>query len=584
MPSTFELRARVESCCSRLGMAPALRTVRAAATAVMPGARRLRGRHARRFAAFQERYRDVLVPGRRTGAGRGVALMIAGGFPPCIEAEIAVIKGLQSAGYDVVVALGEGTSRFVAPYYRMAGVREFHWSKTFRVAPDVDGARARLRGCASLEDVCAIHEDGIRVGLFAVSSALRRSRRGSLNPGVSGDRRLLVQHLIEARQAARAARRMIQAIRPALAVFVDTEYTPNAELFDAALADGVSVLQYDIGHKSNRLMLRRYNALNRNHHPWSLSDDSWRQVRSMEWTDEHRARVEDELVGTYRSGDWFSACGTQFHTQEMTPDELRLQLGLDPAKKTAVIFSHILWDAPVIWGTRLFSTYEEWLVETVRAACRNPRLNWLVKIHPANVGKGLKEGFAEEPAEVRVIREQIGDLPSHVRLLPASTRVSTLSLFSVTDYCLTVRGTAGLEAARLGIPVLNAGGGRYDRRGFTLDPVTRDEYIQRLGRLETVPRLTAAQRELADRFAYGYLFLRPLQLTSVAFTFKSETDASGAPVIAASGEILLRGSEEWETAPDVRALSEWLQTEKADFLQRSSPEATHDWPSGLLAK
>ena len=50
-------------------------------------------------------------------------------------------------------------------------------------------------------------------------------------------------------------------------------------------------------------------------------------------------------------------------------------------------------------GNSLFETYEEGLAETVRTAIGNDKVNWVVKIHPAHVGKWLRERFFVEPAE-----------------------------------------------------------------------------------------------------------------------------------------------------------------------------------------
>ncbi len=83
------------------------------------------------------------------------------------------------------------------------------------------------------------------------------------------------------------------------------------------------------------------------------------------------------------------------------------------------------------------------------------------------------------------------------------------SLFGVMDYCLTVRGTAGIEAARLGVPVLTAGPARYSGLGFTIDSASRAEYLARVARIQDTPPLSDEQRELAERFAYGLFVLRP---------------------------------------------------------------------------
>src|SRR5207247_2842701 len=168
-------------------------------------------------------------------------------------------------------------------------------------------------------------------------------------------------------------------------------------------------------------------------------------------------------------------------------EEGREQLGLDPGKKTAVVFSHLLWDATFFYGTDVFDNYEEWLVETVRAACRNPSLNWVIKLHPANIWKVRREDPTADFMEERVLRQRVGPLPAHVKVVRPETDINTYSFFLVMDYCLTVRGTIGMEAPCYVIPVVTAGTGRYSGRGFTVDSRDRDEYLARLAALETVP-------------------------------------------------------------------------------------------------
>jgi hypothetical protein len=50
-----------------------------------------------------------------------------------------------------------------------------------------------------------------------------------------------------------------------------------------------------------------------------------------------------------------------------------------------VVFSQVLWDANLFYGEDLFEDAGEWFVETVRVACANSAMNWLIKLHPANV-------------------------------------------------------------------------------------------------------------------------------------------------------------------------------------------------------
>ena len=201
------------------------------------------------------------------------------------------------------------------------------------------------------------------------------------------------------------------------------------------------------------------------------------------------------------------------------------------------------------------------VIVALRAACANGQVNWVIKIHPAHVIKNAWEHYTGEPAEVISIREQIGQLPPHVFVIPASSDVNTFSLFDVMDYCVTVRGTIGLEAATLGISVVTAGAGRYDRRGFTVDSDTTQEYLDRLAHVQEIPQPTAGQRELAERFAYGAFVLRPLALKSMTIEYDRDAEATMRVRLNA------KSAEDLEKAPDLRAFADWIANSTSeDFL------------------
>src|SRR5262249_50962963 len=147
------------------------------------------------------------------------------------------------------------------------------------------------------------------------------------------------------------------------------------------------------------------------------------------------------------------------------------------------------WDEALFFGNDLFDDFEHWLLETTRAACQNRNLNWIIKLHPANVIKLLDHQKTQTPSEL-VVLSQLGPLPEHVKILPADTDINTQSLFPLIDYGLTVRGTIGLELPCFGIPVLLAGTGRYSGKGFTIDPETREEYLKQLMSLHEVAPLS----------------------------------------------------------------------------------------------
>jgi hypothetical protein len=241
-------------------------------------------------------------------------------------------------------------------------------------------------------------------------------------------------------------------------------------------------------------------------------------------------------------------------------------LGLDPAKKTAVLYSHILWDANMFYGEDLFPDQEEWFVETVRAAAASPRVNWIVKLHPANVWKLKREGIEGALDEETAIRQAVGDLPPHVAVVRPESEISTRSIFGVTDYGITIRGSVGFELPCFGVPVLTAGTGFYAGRGFTVDSASAREYLGRLRRIEEIPPLTPQQVELARRHAYAIFRLRPLRFTSFLPTIRP-LEEMGHP-LDHDVEIRVRTREELEAAEDLRRFARWAtEARELDYLE-----------------
>ncbi|MBI3321938.1 MAG: hypothetical protein HYZ91_06705 [Candidatus Omnitrophica bacterium] len=520
----------------------------------------------REFVSFRQAHGAALQC-RLNGSAhaRRKALVASIGFVDGIKAELGLIKGLQLAGCEPVVLIGRDP--WLAQYYRLAGVRDIQcWDDVLKpVSPEV--VETAFQSIGSCHELIALQEDGVRVGRFAVSTALRRFRVGSFDVQSPEVRRQLMPYLARAMAYARAAARIVRRIRPGLAMFVDKGYTPQGELFDVCINADVDAVIWNTAHKSNTLMLKRYRAQNHDDHPASLSDSTWAFVQRMDWTPAHRQRLQEELSRSYLTGDWFSEVGTQFNTRLLDAEEIRRRLGLDPRKKVAVIFPHILWDGTFFWGEDLFRSYEEWFVETVRAACANDQVNWVIKIHPANIVKNVRDGLPPESAEMVALRKRLGPLPAHLFVVPADSEISTYSLFGLMDSCLTVRGTIGIEAASMGVPVLTAGTGRYDRKGFTIDSASREEYLARLARLHEIPPLSPAQRELAERFAWGIFILRPLSLRTFTLAYQRDAKASLITRINA----LTR--EDWLAAQDVRAVAEWVtHSQELDFLTPQAEE------------
>lgn len=475
-----------------------------------------------------------------------------------ILAESVVRKSLEQANFRVHVLSDPAAGN--QAIYKAMGVPSIETFLRYCPLPNRREAAALLSGVHSFEDLIGLRVNGVTVGKYVSSTLMRRTRLGYLDMENPDILEWAEAGLAASIAYARGAERLIAALNPQVMILVDRGYSPFGEIFDACVNRGVPVVTWNAAHRDNTVMLKRYRTDNRDVHPSSLSAESWRRLLEIEWGGVHRERLRRELAESYASGEWYGEVGTQFGKRAWNREEITASLGLDPGKKTAVIFSHIFWDATFFWGEDLFRDYEEWFVQTVLAACRNDRLNWVIKVHPANVIKDRRDGVFTEPSEVLALRERVGPLPSHVKVISAEAEVTTLSLFGVMDYCLTVRGTVGIEAALLGKVVLTAGTGRYDRHGFTLDFDAPEAYLACLARLEEVPPASAQVRELAERFGYGVFLCRPLRLEVFNMRFRQDVTASLDVGCTA------RTVDELRSAPELRRMAEWLGGDEEDLL------------------
>lgn len=483
------------------------------------------------------------------------------------KVESLLAAGLAREGYEPHLLLPvrnravERAYRATCPLARVHTIEE-RLDDTIRKAGEDDAARV-LEG-RPLDDLLALEIDGFRIGRSALSSVVRRLRVGRLDESHRGEARVALARAFAVKRVAQA---LIAELRPDLALFVERGYTPAGEFFDACVAAGVDTVQWLGAPQSDRLLFKRYRRETRSDHPLALDDSTWDAVRRAPFGPEDEDSLISTLAANYGSGAWFNRQQLQVGKRAAAREEARAVLGVTPGRKAAGVFCHILYDATFFYGESLYPDYETWLVETVRHAIANPHLDWLIKVHPVNVWRSKMDGKAMEQLEAAALRRAFGELPAHVRLVPADTQLNTWAFFGAIDYGVTVRGTVGMEMPCLGIPTVTAGTGRYSGRGFTIDPATRAEYADVLARLHEIPALDAATVSRARRYAHATFELRPVRTESFAFLYDNRDWGVGE--LKMDVALPATAAARFHTAPDISRVVDWLvRGRAADLLAR----------------
>jgi hypothetical protein len=537
---------------------------------VRPRIRALRARAVleRDLRAFRRRYGTVL--GRVPPTTEGTVLLASLTYSVFqLKLEGMLAKAFQLKGVEPVAAV-PADSDLPRRLLEVFGVRRFvtiddhvRAAEEERVRSEAAAALASISTAAELKELVF---EGASVGRQALSTASRALHDGDVDLDDPERRDLVERFLVLAMRTTIASRGLLDELRPDAVLFNERNYAGEGPLSDVSLERGLNVVQFVSGFEDDSLVFKRYTAETKGLHPRSISDESWPRVAAMEWTPEHDRELEGEFEHRY-DGTTFLARWNQGWTREASRDEIVARIGLDPSRKTAVVFSHILWDANMFYGSDLFADQEQWFVETVRAACQNDRVNWVVKLHPANVWKLRRDGYEGELDEYVAIREEIGELPPHVHVLPPDTEIGTWSLFPVTDYGVTIRGSTGFELPCFGKPALTAGTGFYAGRGFTVDSGSADQYLARLRAIHELPPPTPEQVELAKKHAYALFRLRQTRFTTFRSVYRPVEEIDANSPFEATIEVSARTPEELEQAEDLRRFGDWAVDSRAlDYL------------------
>jgi hypothetical protein len=505
----------------------------------------------------------------RPPAGAPVALIAAmGDWSYTLKTESMLALGLRLAGWRVVFLLRDRTIRHAEAWLANAGFDEVAYFSDFHSPTPADEAariKAEIRAAGTeFEQVKSWQFRGCLIGPQILASISRKIFSAGFDVTAPDVRDRIDGQLNACIEYVFTAEKALAALAPQLVVVNEANYTYFACLVDTAIQRGLRTVQFVQPNREDAMFFWRLEPETRRMHPASVSARTMDRLRDLPWTDDREREVQDIFAARY-GGKWYLQNRNQVGVKEKSRAEVCADLQLDPAKPLAVVFSSVLWDANLFYGVDLFKDNGEWFIETLRAACANPRVNWLIKLHPVNTWKRELEGVTGELAEIRMIREKIGDLPAHVKLLLPDCGISTFSLFQHADYGVIVRGTSGMEMPCFGKPVVTAGTGRYSGRGFTIDPADRTAYLAVLARLQEIPALDEATVLLAKKHLYAAFCLRPWVFRSFVATMRPPKGAGDLDY--ATFRPAARSLDEVRANGDLDRLTAWLTAGQApDYL------------------
>ena len=496
--------------------------------------------------------------------GRHVLIISLSDDAQQVRLEAVLAKALQLRGARVSILTWRSALRARALFRRLAiGGLVFYDDYAPASGHGTEAADA-VQTARGVRDVLRFEYKGARVGRQALSTVVRARHEPRVDLESAETRRALRNTIEYAIDGVERAARILDSTRPDQLLLVERGYAGFGSIFDVALQRDIPVVQFQAAHRDDAFQLKRYVVETRDQHPRSLDEKTWRLLLEDGLTKQREQALEQELAAR-SEGKWFMARRLRHASGRRGPDALRRELQLDPERKVAVLFSHVLWDASMFYGTDLYSDQGRWFSETVRLAAEDDSVQWLIKLHPALYWKLRSDGVASEASELAMIRETVGTLPRHMRLIHPDDDVDNTDLFRIVDAGVTIRGTIGLELPQLGIPVLTAGTSDYAGRGFTVDADSIEQYERNVRSIGGLERLSEDQVRIAKLYAYGIFCVRPWRFTSFALEYLPIGEAGDT--LEHTLRYVVRTFDELEAAGDLESFARWvLESNDADYV------------------
>ncbi len=402
------------------------------------------------------------------------------------------------------------------------------------------------------------------IGPQLLSTISRLQNQGMPNPESKIGKQILERILPQVLASIEVSRKIVDRIKPDICIVNEPNYDINGAMVDTLISKNVSVVHYTQPSKDDCLILFKLNRNTRRIHPSTITKESFSKLIEFDWNSLKEDKLNIEFNNRY-NGKYFLQSRNQPDICIYDQFDISKVLNLESnQKKVVCIFSPVLWDANLFYGVDLFNDFEDWLIETLRAAISNTNVIWLLKLHPANIWK-LKRSNLDPSnlSELGVIKEHFGILPDHIRILKPDCGISTLSLFKFIDIGITVRGTAGMELPCFGKLTLTAGTGRYSDLGFTEDSVSKPEYLAKLLNIHLLPNMTNEQIILAKKHAYLSFYSRGWKME----TYKSKFLKLLSGSHPLDHDLVVNNKTHFE---DLKYFADWVDSDNIDYFDVES--------------
>lgn len=352
-------------------------------------------------------------------------------------------------------------------------------------------------------DILTCTHRGVEVGEFATSSLVRYAKGEPAELHAE----LLREYLFAALVVTDAAAAAVEQLRPDYVLMSHGVYVDWGPALAVFVQHGIPLGIWISGYLENHIYLRRVVHAKQSVCVQSMSQEAWEERAHTPLAPSQAQQLDQYIADRYRGG---AASDLEMPLSVMSTAELRRALELPDAGPVWCLFAHLNWDSVSDYSPMVFESIDDWLLSAIDAMAADPATTWLVKIHPAERQTQTVAGVGA------LIGSHFRDLPPNIKIIAGDADVSPLDLYRMLDGGTTIFGTAGLEMALEGKPVIVAGQPHYSGKGFTYDATSAQEYLRLIESAGRTPLLSGEQVRLARLYGYSYFIQRQIPLNAIS--------------------------------------------------------------------
>tara|TARA_B100002051_G_C16735383_1_gene640923 strand:- start:733 stop:2451 length:1719 start_codon:yes stop_codon:yes gene_type:complete len=281
-------------------------------------------------------------------------------------------------------------------------------------------------------------------------------------------------------------------------------YVPQGVILDTAKKFNIMTSTWSPGYRRNSAIITRGDTY---HRTLIYEDNS-------KWENFNFSKTEEKKIDKYLKSRWYGKTDWEFYfnNPKFEIEEYFTKKGIDLNKPIIGLATNMLWDAQVYFPTNFFSGMLEWLFFTIDFFIKNPNLQLVIRVHPAETHPTKK---SVQRVEKDIIKKY-GKLPKNILIIKPDDNISTYSVFEKCNGVIVYASKIGIETSATNIPTIICGESFVRNKKVTFDPSSKEEYLEILKKIPFSKNTISRNKLLrAKKYAYHFWFRKTMEYKSL---------------------------------------------------------------------